>query len=226
MTYDWILLLRVQSGQTVLNRPDWGWPGVSSLGWTPGEAREIFTTHSFYINVHSLILHLDIQWLIKLNISQTGLSISKSAPPHHNPCFKWLASSANRCLWKKAGNHPTSSQSFTGINYSVLPVLLPKYFWKYLLSLHLYHDCSSSGLIIFCLIYLSNFLVHVSNHLLYTRIICFYKKQIFVSSLLGILQWLFFFKATWLSKIYLFIYFWFGVLVMSCRIFHCGAQTL
>lgn len=30
--YDWILLLRVQSGHIVLNHPNWGWPGVSSLG--------------------------------------------------------------------------------------------------------------------------------------------------------------------------------------------------
>ena len=197
MTYDWILLLRVQSGQIVLNRPDWGWPEVSSLGWTPGEARENLH-HTFILCKCSFIdsspgypvahktQHIP-NWAQHFQICSSS----------HNPCSKWLASSANRCLWKKAGNHPTF-HSFTGSNYSVLPVLLPKYFWKYLLSLHLYYDRSSSGLIIFCLIYLSDFLVHVSNHL-YMRIICFYEKQIFVPSLLGILQWLFFFfKATWL----------------------------
>ena len=186
MTYDWILLLRVQSSQIVLNRSDWGWPGVSSLGWTPGEAREnlhhilILCKCSFIDSSPGYPVAHKIQHIP--NCAQHFQICSSS----HNPCFKWLASLANRCLQKKAGNHPTSSQSCTGINYSVLPVLLPKYFWKYLLSLHLYYDCSSSGLIIFCLIHLSDFLVHVSNHL-HMRIICFYKKQIFVPSLLGIL---------------------------------------
>lgn len=159
----WILLLRVQSSQIVLNRSDWGWPGVSSLDGPPGEARE--NLHHILILCKCSFIDFppDIQWLIKFNISQTALSISKSAPPHITPASSdwhhWLTDAYGR----KLGIILLLLSPALGINYLSFTVLLPKYFWKYLLSLHLYYDCSSSGLIIFCLIHLSDFLVHVSK---------------------------------------------------------------
>lgn len=102
MTYDWILLLRVQSSQIVLNVQTGDDQGFPSLGWTQVKPVRISTTYSFYVNIHSLILHLDIQWLIKFNISQTVLQHFKSAPPHITPASSdwhhWLTDAYGRKL--------------------------------------------------------------------------------------------------------------------------------